>query len=1048
MEENKSYKYLLTMIDAEGRQDTSVTGQFMVQATWTKTIKEALGMQPTMVKDMLLPIRTSIKDKQIPVAGRLYRITGTTDPTNTVIISTDNTPNITTVKPLEDGRFETEVYLPSGEEQIIVEVMSKGNLKRKLLTSDIRIDKEKDNYFFLAGIADVMAGSNSREGDEATLDEFAKNNVRYNKGAYTEYRIAAFMKSRSEDWTIAGSLDTERINLSHETRQLFKYLDPDKFYPMYGDNSTRIDEASNTQGPLYLKAEHRKGYGFLIGNYNTNLTGSELSQYNRSLYGLQMGYKTPMTDTAQAKSTAATLFVASANQMASRDEIRGTGGSLYYLKNKNIREGSEKIMVETRDKVSGLVTGSQILTAYQDYEIDYSGGRIILNKPLHSVGASNSIVSTDLLEGNPVYLAVDYEYEPVQWWDFNREAMGTRIVQTLDNLTIGATYVKEEKDLTDYTLMGTDIAAKLGKNMDARLEYAQSQSEGIPGYVSYNGGLDYASLPTASSAEGTAYKLTLGMDIGALMNKAPSEIMGKTYYAKTEAGFSSNATVSQQGSEKMGLEVGAKLTDNDTLLSRFDSQTVLAGANSAVQATAGASETTTLVLQIAHRQDPVRVTGEYRYQDTLTPYITPGLLRDEPSQILAGRVEYDMNKGLSVFGEQQAALAGKPNNQTTVGANMKLTESIVGNIQQTFGTLGNSTMFGLTTDIKEGTEKHSLYANYQITQDASGAQNYNVVIGEKERVSDKLNIYRENRFTARRGAEEGNMSALFGSGYTLSENWLMNATYERSQIDNLSQLTQSRDAVAAEAIYNSHPAEKDKSKIVGYMNGVIRIEARSEKGAQEKTSYLTANRLFYQANEDLSVSVKGYMSETVNQTTKATEAKFTEGGVAFAYRPVKYDKYNLIGKLNYLEDQATPAQSPSGMTTDTKAIVLALEGAEDVAKQLQIVEKVAYRKNIENVSGLAELDKDVSLFAVRFNYRLMSESKLLDKWVLGLEYRMLSVSLADDQRTGIVFEVDREMSENLIFGIGYNMVDFSDDLTTLGRDYKVKGAFIRLTAKY
>ena len=1051
VEEHKPYKYLLTMIDAEGRQDTSVTGQFMVQTTWTKVIKEALGIQPALAKEILLPIKmvSGIENKGIPIAGRLYRIKGTTEPTNTVIISTANTPNITTVMPLEDGRFETEVYLPASEDQVIVEVMSKGNLKRRLLTSDIRITKDQEKYFFFGGLADVMAGSNSREGDEATLDALAKNNVRYNKGSYTEYRIAGFLKARTDDWIIAGSLDSDRVTMSHETRQLFRYLDPDKFYPMYGDSSTRIDEASNTQGPLYLKAEHRKGYSFLLGNYNTNISGSELAQYNRSLYGAQVGYSTPITDsTLNAPRSTLNLFVASANQMASRDEMRGTGGSLYYLKNKNVREGSEKITVETRDKVSGLVTGAQVLKAYEDYEIDYSGGRIILNKPLHSVGASNSIVSTDLLEGNPVYLTVDYEYEPVAWWDFNKEAMGARIVQTLGNLAIGATYVKEAKDLTDYTLMGTDLAAKIGQNMDARLEYAQSQSEGIPGYISYNGGLDYASLPTASSAEGAAYKLTLGFDIGGLMNKNPNEIMGRTYYAKTEAGFSSNATVSQQGSEKMGLEVGAKLSDNDTLLTRLDSQKVLAGANAAVQNTAGAAQSITMILQIAHRQDPVRVTGEYRYQDTLTPYITPGLLRDEPSQILAGRAEYDVNKGMSVFGEQQMALSGKPNNQTTVGTNLKLSESITGNIQQTFGTLGNSTMFGITTNVNEGSEKHSLYANYQITQDASGAQNYNVVIGEKEQVSDKLNVYRENRFTARRGAEEGNFSALFGTGYTLTENWLMNATYERSQVDNLSNLTQSRDALATEAIYNSHPAEKDKTKVIGYMNGVIRLEARSEKGAQERTSYLTANRLFYQANEDLSISVKGYMSETTNDTTKVTEAKFTEGGIAFAYRPVRYDKYNFIGKLNYLEDQATPSQSPNGITTDTKAIVLAVEGGVDVLKQLQIVEKLAYRKNIENVSDMAELDKDVSLVALRFNYRLMSESKLLDKWVLGLEYRMLSVSLAEDQRTGIVFEVDREVSNNLIFGVGYNMVDFSDDLTTLGRDYKVKGAFIRLTAKY
>ena len=128
--------------------------------------------------------------------------------------------------------------------------------------------------------------------------------------------------------------------------------------------------------------------------------------------------------------------------------------------------------------------------AYEDYEIDYTGGRIILTKPLHSVGASNSIVATDLLEGNPVYLTVDYEYEPARWWDFNKEAMGARVtkdlsslISSLPSLTVGVTYVKEEKDLTDYTLMGMDIAAKLGQSMDARLEYAQSESEGIPTHI-------------------------------------------------------------------------------------------------------------------------------------------------------------------------------------------------------------------------------------------------------------------------------------------------------------------------------------------------------------------------------------------------------------------------------------------------------------------------------------------------------------------------------------------------------------------------------------
>ncbi|MDI6786865.1 MAG: SdrD B-like domain-containing protein, partial [Planctomycetota bacterium] len=1054
------YRYLLTLIDAEGREDQSVEGQLVAQSQWAEAIRVSLGIK-RIDKPALLPIPASgfEKDKkQIPVSGQLYQITGITDPTSKVIVSTPKAYNIVTVKPYEDGKFEAEVYLDIAVEEIIVETISKDGLRRRFLTSDIRPEEVKEKYFYYTALADLMLGSNSREGDEAMLDAFAKNDLRYKEGIYAQGRLSGFLKMKTKEWTITGSIDSDRVG-PQSSKYLFRYLDPDKFYPFYGDSSTRIDEAFNTQGPLYVRAEHIQGYKALLGNYQTNLSGGELAQYSRSLYGLQLGYNTPAPGkevvTPQQHKTDATFFISSATQMASHDEIRATGGSLYYFKNKGVRQGSEKLTIETRDKISGIVTQAITLKVNEDYEIDYSGGRIILNKPLASVSTSTTLISNDLLEGNPVYLVVDYEYEPENWWNFRKEVMGTRVVHSMkelgpmSNLTIGVTYVKEEKDLTDYTLIGTDLSAKIGKFIDTRVEFAQSESEGISGYLSDNGGFDFASLATSSKADGSSYKLSLSMDIGAVMYNKPGEISGKAYLANVESGYSSGSTISQQGTQKMGLEVGARLTENDTFLTRVDSQKVLQGGNAASQSQAGATETFTLLMNLAHRQDPVRLSAEFRYQDTLTPYVMPGLLRDASSMMLAARAEYDYHKNLSLFAEEQLALDGKPNNQTTIGANLKLSDKLTGNIQQTMGTLGNSTIFGVTTAVGESTEKRSLYTSYQIAQDASGAQSHNIVIGEKETISPKLSIYRENRFSQRRGAEDGNLSNVFGTNYTIAQtqNWLLNASYERSQIDRLGATSQSRDAFATEAVYNSHPQEKDKTRIMGYLNGVIRFEARSEKAAQERTSYLTANRLFYQLNEDLNLTAKCYLSETKSET--GIHSRFIEVGSAFAYRPTKYDKYNFIGKFNYLEEQGTPAQArPQGMTTNTKAIVFALEGGVDVTRSLQIVEKVAYRNNIETVTGLPELDKDVSMLALRLNYRLFSSLKPLDKWIVGLEYRLLNVALSEDSRTGGVFEIERPVGDNLMLGFGYNFVDFSDDLTQLSRNYKIQGAFIRLTAKY
>ena len=67
-------------------------------------------------------------------------------------------------------------------------------------------------------------------------------------------------------------------------------------------------------------------------------------------------------------------FAAEPGTIASREEFRGTGGSLYFMRRQDIQQGSERVRIEIRDKASGIVTGVVNLRPVLDYDIDYLQG--------------------------------------------------------------------------------------------------------------------------------------------------------------------------------------------------------------------------------------------------------------------------------------------------------------------------------------------------------------------------------------------------------------------------------------------------------------------------------------------------------------------------------------------------------------------------------------------------------------------------------------------------------------------------------------------------
>ena len=226
--------------------------------------------------------------------------------------------------------------------------------------------------------------------------------------------------SRLNDrWTVTATADTGEASIDNlisnlddkNLDQLLRRLDPDRFYPTYGDNSV-IEQDAPTSGRFYARIERDDDYA-LWGNYQTNFNDTEFARVNRTLYGAKLHWDENAFTTLGDARTEVTAFIAEGGTRQARDELRGTGGSVYYLRRGDISIGSELLTVETRDSVSGLVIESRRLVYGTDYDLDFIQGRVILTRPLGSTGDDGRLFRDGSQSGNAQVLVANYEFTPV-----------------------------------------------------------------------------------------------------------------------------------------------------------------------------------------------------------------------------------------------------------------------------------------------------------------------------------------------------------------------------------------------------------------------------------------------------------------------------------------------------------------------------------------------------------------------------------------------------------------------------------------------------------
>ncbi|MBI4711055.1 MAG: hypothetical protein HY767_01120, partial [Candidatus Omnitrophica bacterium] len=318
--------------------------------------------------------------------------------------------------------------------------------------------------------------------------EAAESDV-YRDGFREDGRLSFFLKGKLKGkFLVKAKYDT-----GDKRSALFTNLNPNDYYPIYGDNSTRDYQARDTAQKLFVLVEMDRSY-LQWGSFKTEFTDTELATYNRTLSGLKVNFDTVSSTAYGDPKRGFKVFSADSTHRADHNELYATGGSLFYTRNRNIIEGSEKIRVEIRDKIQNMTVASYDLKEGTDYEIVYGEGRILLSRPLSSVAAADTMTSTDILDGSPVYLIVDYEYDPSSA-DPSITNQGIRAYTWMgDHVRIGATGVTENRIGADYDMVGVDAMMKFGRNTKITAEYAETINQQMETSISYDGGISFANL--------------------------------------------------------------------------------------------------------------------------------------------------------------------------------------------------------------------------------------------------------------------------------------------------------------------------------------------------------------------------------------------------------------------------------------------------------------------------------------------------------------------------------------------------------------------------
>ena len=934
----------------------------------------------------------------------------------------------------KQGEFTSEVILPAGVHTVEVSILdSAGNGNLYLRDLELKIS----DWFFV-GIADITASKDATNGPAELL---TGDTTHYDNDTTVDGRLAFFTKGKfAEEWNLTASADTREgpiqdlfTNFMDKSPDsVFRRIDPDYYYPTFGDDST-TEELAPTMGKFYLKLQKGTDYG-LWGNFNIDYTDNNLAHVDRNLYGANIHYETDSATSFGDKTVKADVFAAESGTIAGRDEFRGTGGSLYFLKHQDILTGSERLRVEIREKTSGLVLAVKNLTPALDYDIDYIQGRILLTQPLSASSSDNLVVNSGNGGTNEVYLVTRYEYASVLG-EVKDLSTGGRVHAWLtDYLKIGATSSKFGGSDDSNTLAATDVTLRKSAGTWIKVEQSTSTGQSLESQTTLDGGYNFEQVTQLSGNDVSANASRI--DASVRFDEVIDGIKGKAtiYNQELKAGYSAPGLNAVTDTKQSGGTVEYPVFDNLNLKLKVDKKTQDLGLHeSAVELDADYGVTDNWTLSAGVRNDN-------RNDHSATVPVTQ---KQGDRTDLALKATYDSKEKWSLYSFVQDTVKATGNRETNaragLGTEYRVTDKFTLSAEASGGDQGAAARLGTNYLVSD---RSNIYLNYALenerTDNGVRAQKGNLSSGFKTRYSDSASIYLEERYT--HGDIPTGLTHAMGIDLAPTDRLTLGATADVGRLqDNNTGAIIERNAYGFKLGYGF-----DSFKYAGAIEHRTDKTLNTNNTATSRVTTLYKNNLKYQLNPDWRLIGKLNHSTSISSQGDFYNGNFTEAVLGYAYRPVENDKLNALFKYTYFYNlPATDQVAINNTATEyiQKSNIIALDVTYDISQHWSLGAKVARR------FGEISLDRvNPVFFKSSANlYILRADWHVTHKWDALMEGRMLTIPEAGDTRQGGLFALYYHLGQKVKLGVGYNFTDFSDDLTDL--DYDSRGVFVNFVAK-
>ncbi len=934
-----------------------------------------------------------------------------------------------------NGSFVTEEILPEGAHTVEVALVDKEG-RGELYLRDLEF---KENDWFYVGMADLTLSENTASGP---IDLLQGENSVYKYDSNVDGRLAFFVNGKFGDhWKLRASADTGEGEIGEifsnfmekSPRALFRRIDPDYYYPTFGDDST-VEEMAPSMGKFFVRLAKDDDFG-QWGNFKVAYMNNELARVDRGLYGANLHYQSEGTTEFGERRLVVDAFAAEPGTVASREEFRGTGGSLYFLKRQDLLAGSERVRIELRDKASGIVTGVKNLSPAMDYDIDYLQGRILLAEPLASTAEDNLLVRSGAVSGDEAYLVVRYEYSP-GFEALDAVASGGQAHYWFgEHVKLGLTANVNEEGDTDSELSAADLTLRLAAGTWLKLQQGESEGLVTLPQFSNDGGFGFTGYDPSSfvAASAAAERADLSIDLGDFERFGRAKLT--MYLQDVEAGYSAPGLATLTDTRNYGGTLSLPLGDRLSLAVKVDDRIQERGIETrAREYNLGYRLSENWSLSAGYRED------ERNDESTIVP-----LTQQQGERVDAVvQLAYDSSENWSAYAFSQDTLSttgDRPeNSRFGVGGSYRVNEKLSLKAEVSDGDLGAGGRLGTNYAHSDHT---SMYLNYALDNERSGSgltggrgREGNLVAGIKSRLSDSASVFLEERY--QHNQTTTGLTHGTGINFAPTQKWSLGLTTDIGTLQDV-----------------QTGAETDRLAggiKLGYSTGDLQvlsgIEYRSDDvqqpdlGSTERTTWLFRNNLKYQLTPAARLLGKVNHSESESSLGSFFDGGFTEAVLGYGYRPVTNDRLNALVKYTYFYNVPTTEQAGlQSVATEfiQKSHIAAVDVTYDVTPAFTLGGKYAYR--LGQVSLDREnpefFDNSASLYVIRGDLRFF------ENWELLVEGRVLDMADLNERRSGALAAVSRYLGDHLKIGLGYNFTDFSDDLTDLSYDHG--GVFLNLT---